>query len=302
MTVTEVGTGPDPSPATWRETWSATAGEVGNRSTARWLCEEASGAWGHDFDALLDEVPTSVMRRHLDEMLARHRAGEPLQYVLGHWAFRRLDLLVDRRVLIPRPETEVVAGMAIDLARRCLRERAGGSPLRCVDLGTGSGAIGLSLVVELPRGAADVWLTDRSPAAIDVARANAAGVGIAGAGVRLAAGDWFEALPDDLHGRLDLVVSNPPYVATDDPDIAPDVVAWEPGEALWGGSDGMAAIRAVVSGAVSWLAPGGWVVVEIGAAQGGAAATVARDAGLVEVAVRPDLAGRDRILVGRRAM
>ena len=140
--------------------------------------------------------------------VARREAGEPLQYVVGSWGFRRLDLAVDRRALIPRPETEVTAEVAIDAARRIAE------PI-VVDLGTGSGAIGLSVAWECRH--AHVWATDRSSEALEVARANLAGLGRAGARVRLAAGDWFGALPDDLVGRVDVAVSNPPYVRLDDP-------------------------------------------------------------------------------------
>ena len=172
-------------------------------------------------------------------MLAPARAGEPLQYVLGSWAFRRLDLMVDRRVLIPRPETEEVAGVAVDLAR-CVTA----APLHCADLGTGSGAIGLSLAAELathrPRLDAEVWLTDVSTDALDVARANLAGLGRGAPTVRVAAGSWFDALPDDLRGRLDVVVANPPYVARRRSGRRRRSCAtWEPHVRLFAGADGL---------------------------------------------------------------
>ncbi|MEY4173222.1 MAG: protein methyltransferase HemK, partial [Actinomycetota bacterium] len=282
---------------TWRELWAETAA-VHGRPQARWLCEEASGAFGDEFDDVLDEAATERTVAHLDAMLGRLRAGEPLQYVLGHWSFRRLDLLVDRRVLIPRPETELVAGVAIDLARSSTRSSA--RPVRCADLGTGSGAIGLSLLAELPRGSAEVWLTDASADALDVARANAAGIGVAGAGARFALGSWFAALPGDLCGSLGVVVSNPPYVAPDDPDLEASVRHWEPAMALFGGGDGSAELAAIAEGAAQWLAPGGWLVLEIGSRQGEVARGLLSSAGLAEVEVRPDLAGLDRIVLGRR--
>ena len=151
------------------------------------------------------------MAADLDAMVARHLAGEPLAYVLGHWSFRHLDLAVDRRVLIPRPETEVVAGVALELARGLAR------PLTVADLGTGSGAIGLALADELPLDGVTVWLTDASADAIDVARANLAGLGRRGRNVRIAIGSWFDALPAGT--TLDLAVANPPYVADDSPDV-----------------------------------------------------------------------------------
>lgn len=278
----------------WRDHWDDVAAVVGSRVEARWICEEASGAFGADFGEVLDEVPTVRMIAHLDAMLARRAAGEPLQYVVGHWAFRHLDLLVDRRVLIPRPETELVAGIAIDLAATVAADRT----VCCADLGTGTGAIGLSMATELPGGAAEVWLTDLSSEALDVARANLAGVGSAGASVRLALGDWFDALPDDLRGRLDVVVANPPYVADDDPALEQIVRAWEPSMALFGGGDGLRELRRIAAAAPEWLREDGWLVLEIGAAQ--AVAVRALLADFAEVVVHRDAAGRDRVVVARR--
>ena len=174
---------------TWAQLLEETAVQHG-RVHARWLCEEASGAFGDEFTDIVREAVTERSMAHLDHMLARLVAGEPIQYVLGHWSFRHLDLLVDQRVLIPRPETEQVAERAIEFARSA----RGTNPLVCADLGTGSGAIGLSLLAELPRGSATVWLTDISSDALDVARANGTGLGMAGVGARYAQGSWFEAV------------------------------------------------------------------------------------------------------------
>ena len=281
----------------WRELWDETA-RVHGRVHARWLCEEASGAFGDEFDEVLTWGATERAVAHLDAMLARLREGEPLQYVLGHWSFRHLDLLVDRRVLIPRPETELVAEVALVEARAALD--ALGRPLLAADLGTGSGALGLSLLAELPRGAVEVWLTDVSADALDVARANAAGLGMAGAGARFGQGSWFAALPAELEGSLGLVVSNPPYIAEGDPAVDVAVHAWEPHGALYSGADGLEAVRALASGAATWLRPGGALVLEIGTGQGDTVTGVLQAAGLVEVAVRSDLAGHDRIATARR--
>jgi release factor glutamine methyltransferase len=133
-----------------------------------------------------------------------------------------------------------------------------------------------------------------------VARANLAGLGRPAANVRVAEGSWYEALPDELRGRLDLVVSNPPYVADADPLLEPDVREWEPPGALFAGADGLDAVRVLVAGARAWLRPGGWLVVEIGADQGEAAGALATEAGLEAVEVKKDLAGRERVLVARR--
>lgn len=278
---------------TWRELWDETAAVVRDRAEARWLCEVASASDdGDDFLARLDERATVRMVSHLDAMTARRRAGEPLQYVLGEWSFRHLTLAVDRRVLIPRPETELVAEVALEKA-------AAVGPVRVVaDLGTGSGAIGLALAFELPRQGTTVWITDASADALDVARANLAGIGPAGANVRVAHGSWFDALPPGT--IVDVAVANPPYVADESPDLAADVREWEPPEALFAGPDGLDAIRAIVADAPRWLAPQGWLVLEIGSDQADAVAALLREQGLVDVEVREDLAGRARIAVARR--
>ena len=209
-------------------------------------------------------------------MVTRRAAGEPLQYVLGSWSFRELDLWIDGRVLIPRPETEQVVERALLAARALLGT---GRVLRIADLGTGSGAIALSLVSELPLGRAEIWATDLSDDALAVARANLAGVGRRGAAVRVVQGEWFAALPADARGTFDLIVSNPPYVA-DDEVLPPDVARWEPAQALYAGPTGLEAIEHIVREAAQWLAPHGVLVVEIGETQGDAVAALARAAGI----------------------
>jgi len=278
---------------TWRELWHETAQVLGERPQARWLCETASGAFGEDFTEELDRPATERMVAHLDAMVARYRAGEPLQYVLGHWAFRHLDLLVDRRVLIPRPETELVAAVAIE------RARAASGPVVVADLGTGSGAIGLSMAAELRITGTTVWLTDASADALAVARANAAGVGRAAANVRLAQGSWFDALPDDLRGCLDVVVANPPYIAEGDPEVGSEVLEWEPAAALFAGAEGLDDIRTIAAEAPTWIRPGGSLVLEIGHRQGAAVRRLLESAGLVDVEIGRDLAGKDRIATAR---
>lgn len=279
---------------TWRELLRRTEGAIGgDRSHARWLCEVASSADRDEFPGMLDEAATGRMVAHLDAMIDRYRRGEPLQYVLGRWDFRHIDIAVDPRALIPRPETELVAGAAIELA-------FGFGPNRTVvDLGTGTGAIGLALADELPIEGTTVWLTDSSEVALDLARANLAGVGRVGRNVRIAAGDWFDALPAEL--RPDVIVSNPPYVAVGSADAEPIVTDWEPSEALFAGRDGLDAIRRIVPTALARLWPGGALVLEIGADQATAVRALMREAGFVDVEVRPDLAGRDRIAIGHRA-
>ena len=275
---------------TWRQLWADTAKVLDDRPAARWLCETACGLDGDEFTGALDEPATERMVKHLDEMVGRYRSGEPLAYAMGRWTFRRVELMIDRRVLIPRPETELVAEAAIELARRV-------SPRRVADLGTGSGAIGLSMAAELPIDNTEVWLTDASTDVLDVARANAAGLGRAAANVRFAQGSWWSALPSELRGTFDVVVSNPPYIAVDDTEVDESVREWEPASALFAGGDGLDDIRAIMTGAREWLKPGGWLVLEIGYRQGDAVLALASECGVVNAEVRNDLAHRPRILI-----
>ena len=278
---------------TWNELWEQTATAVGDRRHARWLCEVASAATsGDEFLGRLDEPATVRMVAHLDAMVVRVRSGEPLQYVLGEWSFRRIELAVDRRALIPRPETELVVEAALEKL-----DEAG--PTRAVaDLGTGSGAIGLSLAAELPLDGTTVWITDANPDALELARANVAGVGRGATNVRVELGSWFEALPAGV--AFDAIVSNPPYVADGSPDLDPSVLDWEPAAALFAGPDGLDDIRHLVAGAPAHLVPGGWLIMEIGADQGPAVRALLESAGYREVGIRRDLAGHDRIALGRR--
>ena len=264
---------------------------------AAWLVEEASGMDRTDL-VLGRDLPATVGGvARLDAMVARRCAGEPIQYVLGHWSFRSLDLLVDRRVLIPRPETEQVATEALAALDAVVARRSDGHRPVAVDLGTGSGALALAIATERP--GTDVWATDRSPDAVEVARANLAGLGMAGRRVRLTVGSWFEPVPDELRGAVDLVVSNPPYVSTAEP-LDASVTSWEPAEALYAGSTGLDAYRTLVPEAGEWLAPGGALVLELGAGQGEAVGELAQRAGFVAVRVVADLAGLDRTLVAER--
>jgi release factor glutamine methyltransferase len=278
---------------TWRTLLNETIEVLGERPQARWICETACGLDGDEFLAELDEPATQRMVAQLDAMIARYRAGEPLAYVLGHWSFRTIELMVDRRVLIPRPETEVVAGRALDLARSFTERR------RVVDLGTGSGAIGLSLAAELPLTGTEMWLTDYSTDAVDVARANAIGLGRVAANVRVVHGSWFDALPVDVRGEIDVVVSNPPYIANGDPEVAESVLEYEPHTALFAGDDGLDDVRTIARDARNWLRSGGWLVMEIGYRQGDAVKALLEGFGYADVAIANDLTGRPRIAEGR---
>ena len=269
--------------------------------------EEARRILAESLAVPLSELALSLGRDVPDAALATARAmagrrarGEPLQHVLGSWGFRTLDVLVDGRALVPRPETEVVAGVALEE----LAAQATSGPVVAADLGTGSGVIALSLAAEGPA-VVEVWATERVGGALELAMANldllARADPAAARRVRMVSGSWFEALPARLRGRLGLVVSNPPYVSAAEWDrLDPEVRDHDPYEALVAGPTGLEALTTLLEQSPAWLAPGGVVVLEIAPQQAEATSSLALRLGYEEVQVRPDLAGRRRVLVGRR--
>jgi release factor glutamine methyltransferase len=273
---------------------------------ARWMVERVSGYDGPELLTNEDERATAPAMQHLDDMLERRAGGEPLQYVLGRWDFLGLDLLVDRRVLVPRPETEVVAQTAIMEAVRLGSRRgkhdgwlAAETSYAVADLGTGSGAIALALARELPD--AEVWATDVSDDALAVARANVAGIGSAATRVRVRGGSWYDALPVELRRSLRVIVANPPYVAEHEvADLPRDVADWEPRGALVSGPSGYEALEVLIADAPAWLDPaGGALVLELAPHQAERAEGLAVGAGFIDVRVERDLVGRARVLVAR---
>ena len=210
--------------------------------------------------------------------LARRAAGEPLAYLLGVKEFCGLRLDVTPDVLVPRPDTEVLADWAVEVA--------GATPgaATVLDLGTGSGAVALAIKHRVPRLA--VSASDVSPAALAVARLNADRLGLP---VEFAAGPWWSPWTGR---RFDVVVANPPYIAADDDHLAD--LRHEPLIALTPGGDGLGALVAIVAGAGTRLHPGGWLLLEHGHDQGGAVRALLGDAGLVQVQTRRDLAGHER--------
>jgi release factor glutamine methyltransferase len=273
---------------------------------ARWMVERVSGYDGAELVVNEHEAATAPAMQHLDDMLERRAGGEPLQYVLGRWDFLGVDLLVDHRVLVPRPETEVVAHTAIGEAARLGARRgkhdawlAADTSYAVADLGTGSGAIALALARELPD--AEVWATDASDDALAVARANVAGIGSAATRVRLHAGSWYDALPAERRAKFRVIVSNPPYIAEHEvPDLPRDVADWEPRAALVSGPTGFEALEILIAGAPEWLDPaGGALVVELAPHQADRALELAAAAGFPDAHVEHDLVGRARVLVAR---
>jgi release factor glutamine methyltransferase len=216
----------------------------------------------------------------LEGLVGRRARREPLAYVLGEWGFRGLVLAVDERVLVPRPETEIVV-------ERCLARLAGTERPTVLDVGTGSGAIALAVADEHP--GARVTGLDASRGALEVARGNAARTGL---DVELVEGDLFAALPP---GPWDLVVSNPPYVGAGDVgDLPSEVRDWEPRTALVGED----ATEAVASRALDVLRPGGALVLEVADGTASRVAALLAGLGYEQVAVTPDLAGRERVVEG----
>lgn len=216
----------------------------------------------------------------------RRLAGEPVAYLLGEREFYGRPFRVSPAVLIPRPETEHLVEAAL--------ARVGRRPARVVDLGCGSGAIAVTLALEAPEW--QVSAVDLSDAALTVARANAAQLA---ASVTFHQGSWYAPLPETA--LFDLIVSNPPYIAADDHHLGEGDVRFEPRLALTDEDDGLACLREIAAGAPGRLLPGGWLMVEHGYDQGEGVRELFRAAGLAEVETLPDLAGLDRVTLGRKA-
>ena len=300
--------------ATWSELHNkgiarlqeAANSHISPETASRRILAEVSGCEMSELLSNWHDPVNELAAARYEQKLQRLLAGEPLQYVLGSWGFRCLDLFLDNRVLIPRPETEIVVGVALEelasrsqmLSNQSASQGAAGTGLPprllAADLGCGSGAIGLSLAAECPN--AEVICTDISADALAVTRANLAGIGTAGMRVRLAQGSWYEALGDNsLKGTLDLIVSNPPYIA--DHEQLPEIItAHEPAKALYAGPEGTEAILALLSGAPQWLTPGGSIVCEIAPHQAEAATKAAQANGLTNIKILPDLAAHPRVL------
>jgi release factor glutamine methyltransferase len=275
---------------TWNELFAEVAQRLGDEKEARLVLEEVSDRKGVDWlRTVNDQAPLSAADKAGD-MIRRRLDGEPLQYVLGSWGFRYLHLHVDQRVLIPRPETEQVVEAALQLISR--QER----PL-VADLGTGSGAIALSIASEHP--SAHVYATDESADALEVAQYNANTLNEqVHARIRFGSGNWFDALPEELKGRFDLIVSNPPYIGEHEAgDVEDQVADYEPHGALFGGPDGLDDLEHILKSAPAWLKPRGSVVVELAPHQAKAIADLARAVGYDPVAIGQDLSGRDRFIV-----
>jgi release factor glutamine methyltransferase len=224
-------------------------------------------------------------------LVRRRLKREPLQYIVGTQAFRHLDLLVDPRALIPRPETEVLVGQAIDWAK------SEGSVQTALDIGTGTGAIALSLLHE--KAATQVVATDVSSEALELARTNAERSGLSNS-VEFRLGRTFQPIRDGE--QFDIVISNPPYVAEVERDaLQPEVRDWEPATALFAGDDGLAIVREIVADAPRYLRAGGLIALEVGMTQAQLVGEEMRRLGVYDrIEVVRDLTGRDRVVTAVR--
>jgi release factor glutamine methyltransferase len=257
----------------------ATAGVEDARLDAELLLAEATG-WDRARLAAEPEagVEASAARR-FGEMVRRRVRREPVAYILGRKGFRGLELAIDGRALIPRPETELLVEIALEL-----------EPSTTLDVGTGSGAVALAVADELP--GCEVTGTDTSTAALELARENAERLGIDGR-VRFEQG----TVPEGR--RFELVLANLPYVREDEWErLAPEITRYEPREALVGGADGVEAIASTVPATVAALEPGASLALEVGAGQAGPVAELLLDLGFGQVEGRQDLAGIPRVVLG----
>lgn len=262
----------------------AAAGSQTPRLDAELLLAAATGLRREALAADPDGAVSPAAARAFGAMVRRRVAREPVAYILGRKGFRRIELRADQRALVPRPETELLVEVAVELA-----------PRRVLDVGTGSGAVALALADELPDAA--IVAVETSAAALALARENATALGLAG---RV---DLLHGPVSAATGRFDLALANLPYVSEGDREsLPPEVVRYEPAEALFAGPEGLAVIREVLTE----LAPGGAgpecaaVALEVGIGQAGAVSALVADAGFGAVETRRDLAGIERVVLGKR--
>ena len=242
---------------------------------------QQSDAWllAHGDDAI-----TAEQSQQYAALVARRVAGEPIAYITGRREFHGREFVASPAVLIPRPETELLVELA-------LKRLPAAAPCRVLDLGAGSGCIGITIAAERPQ--AQVTLVDASDAALEIARANAAQW--APGNTRLLHSDWYSAIADE---RYDLIVSNPPYVAEGDAHLQQGDLRFEPRTALAAGADGLNDLQRIIAGAPQYLRAGGWLLLEHGFDQAVACAWLLAAAGFQSIVNVPDLGGMPRVSGG----
>lgn len=273
----------------WAESRLAEAGIDTPDVDVEWIAASVLGESRSRVLAHPDRRFEASERAQFTELVARRAAREPLAYILGTMVFRGLELEVGPGCLVPRPETEITAERGIARARACGRRPT------VVDVGTGCGPIALSVAAEVPD--ARVFATEISGAARGWCLRNLARTGLR---VTLLPGDMFDPLHPALGGAVDVVVSNPPYIASDELAALPEEVRrYEPRDALNGGPDGLDLVMRILEEVTRWLAVGGWLVLEVGSDQAEKVAKLLEMVGYTEAVVTSDLAGRPRVVEGR---
>ncbi len=270
-------------PASLGEALARARGRI-EQGDARILLREASGATAAQLIAFQERPLAPAAALRYMEWLERRAAGEPVAHILGEREFYGRSYRVNAATLIPRPETELL----VELALHFLAERP--QPASLLDLGTGSGAIAISVALEAPGTA--VTASDFSPLALDVAQANAMALG---APVRFVSGSWFGPLEGQ---KFDCIVSNPPYIAEGDPHLSSGDLRYEPLTALASGRDGLNDIRKIIAAAPRHLNPGAWLLLEHGYNQAGQVSDLLEDAGFNAIQSWRDLAGIERVSGG----
>lgn len=294
---------PAENPASPDECLDAVLRRCGERIMAGRGCDRAEALFearllagfvtGLDTTALMlrgDRPPTPSEQDRLESLCERRAAGEPVAYLIGERGFWRYRFRAAPGVLIPRPDTEVLVEWALEMLPRT-------APVRVLDLGTGSGAIALSIAAE--RTDAEVHAVDRSEVAIQLTARNREFLAEQGASVTVGLwqGDWLEAVAP---ATVDLIVSNPPYIAADDPHLAEGDLRHEPVEALVADEAGLADYRRIITQARPVLRPGGWLLLEHGFEQARAVSGLLEQAGFEAIDSRRDVAGHARVTAGRR--
>lgn len=238
-----------------------------------------------------DEIPNECSRKTFEHGLEKCINGQPIAYIIGTKSFWSLDLSVNPDVLIPRPETELLVEATLE---QLSHARQSDKPPHIIDLGTGSGAIALSIASELPD--TIIFATDISQASLDIAQTNARHNGLDNIRFLHAQADagWYGHVADM---RFDVIVSNPPYIAENDPHLL--ALSHEPRHALVSGHDGLNDLRQIISHAREHLHRKGWLILEHGHDQGNAVRQMMQDHGLSRVSTQQDLAGHDRITLGQ---